>query len=200
MALEIPTIKYGDVLAGTVKVAQAAGAIFTEIEKQVTPPPVPEGFKPTVLAKGKFVGEQWVQEDGYVVDKKWVAKYPSLFGPMRQDPDLGYGQVEADDVLAKISAKFTGFGGTFSTWTERHAFLIFAGIGFNDVTTSADVPPIPDFFVGEMAYCYSGLTMGRAAKKLDDAGGIKKVASLIVAGAALGNIPRLYGLLTSGAI
>jgi hypothetical protein len=158
------------------------------------------GYKPTTLSPGKFVGDKWVQDNGYEVERKWVAKYPELYGPLRKDPDEGLGQQETDDIISRISAKFTGFGGTFSTWTERHAFLIFAGIGYNDVTNSTEVPPIPDFFIGESAYCYSGLTMGRSAKKFEEAGGFKKIATLIGAGALLGNFPRLFGLLTSGAL
>lgn len=189
---DIPAIKYG-------VIAQEAYTIVKELTAPSTLPPQTD-YKPSTLSPGKFVGDMWVQEDGYQVSKVWVNKYPALFGPLRKDPDGGFGELETDDIISRISAKFTGFGGTFSTWTERHAFITFAGIGFNDVTTNGDVPPIPDFFVGEMAYCYTGLSMGRAAKKLDDAGGLKKVAGLIMGGAVLGNIPRLYGLLTSGAL
>lgn len=200
MAEEIPTVKYGVIAAEAIKTVQGAVAAIQEIQSAPFPKEDTTNFKPTKLSPGKFVGDQWVQDDGYVVDKKWVAKYPALFGPLRQDPDGGFGEIESDDIIAKLSAKFTGYGGTFSTWTERHAFITFAGIGFNDVSSSADVPPIPDYFIGEMAYCYAGLTMGRAAKKIDESGGLKKIAGYLVAGVALGNVPRIFGLLTSGAI
>lgn len=195
MAEEIPTVKYGVIVQDVITVVKDFEKSLPVLPKEDT-----SNFKPTKLSPGKYVGELWVQDDGYQVEKKWVNKYPALYGPLRKDPDGGFGELEADDIVSRISAKFTGYGGTFSTWTERHAFLTFAGIGFNDVTSSSDVPPIPDFFLGEMAYCYAGLSMGRAAKKFDEMGGIKKIASYIVGGALLGNIPRIYGLLTSGAI
>lgn len=120
-------------------------------------------------APGKWDGDTWIEASGYSVARKWVEKYPALFGPNAKDPDAGQGQIECDDTIARIMAKFTGYGGTFSTWTERHAFIIFAGIGYNDVTSSADVPPVPEFFLQEMAYCYTGLSMGRGMKKVEDA-------------------------------
>lgn len=193
---DIPAVKYGG--AAIQAVQNAVAAAQTVIN---TPLPVDNtGYKPSKLSPGKFVGEMWVQDDGYQVDKKWVGMYPDMFGPLRKDPDGGMGELESDDIIARISAKFTGYGGTFSTWNERHAFLIFAGIGFNKVESSADVPPIPDMFLGEAAYCYAGMSMGRAAKKLDDAGGLKKVISLILAGGLLGNLPRFWDLIMSGAL
>jgi hypothetical protein len=114
-------------------------------------------------------GDFWVSASGYRVARKWVDKYPALYGPLSQDPDEGQGEVECNDLIAQLLAKFTGYGGTFSTWTERHGFIIFGGIGYNDVTCSADVPPIPEWALKEMAYCYTGLSMGRAAKKLEEA-------------------------------
>jgi hypothetical protein len=135
--------------------------------------------------------EYFLSPDGkikeYRVARKWTEKYPSLFGPAAVDPDNGHGEAELDDVISRLLNKFTGAGGTFSTWTERHAFIIFASIGYNDVESSADVPPIPRFFLGETQYCYSGLAFGRAAKKLEDSDSIKgllsnkKVAAVLVA-------------------
>lgn len=118
---------------------------------------------------GHWDADFWVSASGYRVARKWVDKYPALFGPLSRDPDEGQGEVECDDMVAKLLVKFTGFGGTFSTWHERHAFIIFCGIGYNDVTSSADVPPIPEFFLTEMAYCYTGLSMGRGTKKVEEA-------------------------------
>lgn len=131
---------------------------------------------------GHWEGDTWVDGD-YHVERKWVDKYPALFGPLACDPDEGQGDIECDDAIAKLLAKFTGFGGTFSTWTERHAFIIFSNIGYNDVTTSADVPPIPKFFLKEMAYCYTGLSMGRGAKKVEEAApDLKTIIGIFAAG------------------
>lgn len=144
------------------------------------------------MADGKWDGDFWVTAKGTRYAKRWVEKYPSLFGPTAEDPDGGKGEEECNDVIAKLLAKFTGYGGTFSTWTERHAFIIFAGIGYNDVTSSADVPPIPEFFLSEMAYCYTGLSMGRAAKKLEEAApSLKTYTAIFASGVAAGNIPAV---------
>lgn len=106
--------------------------------------------------------ETWVEPSGYTVEMRFVRKYPSLYGPAALDPDGGGGDAECDDLISKLTAKFTGYGGTFSTWTERHAFIIAAGIGYNDVTSSADVPPVPFWCIGELQYWLTGVTMGRA--------------------------------------
>jgi hypothetical protein len=135
--------------------------------------------------------EQFVDSDGkvkeYRVARKWTEKYPSLFGPCAEDPDEGNGEAELDDPISRLLNKFTGAGGTFSTWTERHAFIIFASIGYNDVESSADVPPVPRFFLTETQYCFSGLAFGRAAKKLENSDsfkallGNKKVVAVLAA-------------------
>ena len=168
-------------------------------ETVITPEPYP-GTTTTItgpatkkpLSPGKWEGDFWVQEDGYRVHRKWVEKYPALFGPCRQDPDGGQGDIECDDAIAKLLAKFTGYGGTFSNWMERHAFIIFAGIGYNDVESKDDVPPIPDFFLTEMAYCYTGLSMGRGAKKVGDAEQGKQQAQ-----SALETLQTWTGLITA---
>jgi hypothetical protein len=145
---------------------------------------------------GQWEGDFWVEPSGYRVARKWVDKYPALYGPNAKDPDGGQGGEELDDAIAKVLAKFTGYGGTFSTWTERHAFIIFTGIGYNDVKSSDDVPPIPAFFLGEMAYCYTGLSMGRAAKKIEDAApSLKTYAAIFTGGAVAGNLPQILKLL-----
>lgn len=143
------------------------------------PSPVPTKVAP--VGHWENDGAIWITASGVKYYRKWVEKYPSLYGPMATDPDGGAGEVECTDAIAQILAKFTGYGGTFSTWTERHAFIIFAGIGYNDVNTSDDVPPIPEFFIPEMAYCYTGLSMGRATKKLEEVVGKTNWAPVIIA-------------------
>jgi hypothetical protein len=130
---------------------------------------------------GHWEGDTWVEASGYRVARKWVENYPALFGPLAKDPDEGQGEVECDDMIARLLAKFTGYGGTFSNWTERHGFIIFSGIGYNDVQSSDDVPPIPEFFCKEMAYCYTGLSMGRGAKKLEEAASKTNWTPVIIA-------------------
>ena len=159
---------------------------------------------PTSHWDGDIWVEYFLDTDGkikeYRVARKWTEKYPSLFGPCAEDPDEGNGEVELDDPISRVLNKFTGAGGTFSTWTERHAFIIFASIGYNDVESSADCPPVPRFFLTETQYCFSGLAFGRAAKKLENSDTFsallsnKKVIAAITAAAAAGGIvlPTLF--------
>jgi len=103
------------------------------------------------------------------MEQKWIDKYPFLYGPGAKDPDEGSGNVELTDVVARLMEKFTGYGGTFSTWAERHAFIYGANIGYLYVNSSEDVPPVPAFWTNEAHYWLTGITMGRAAKKIEDA-------------------------------
>lgn len=127
-----------------------------------------------------------------MVDQKWIVKYPHLYGPGAKDPDEGQGDAEVDDFVSKLMAKYTGYGGTFSTWSERHAFITAANIGYIDVACSSDVPPVPDFWIGEGHYWLTGITMGRAARKVEEAApSLKTYAAIFVGGAAAGNLPQL---------
>lgn len=101
-------------------------------------------------------------------DPKWAQLYPDLYGPTAKDPDNGTGDLECNDEIATVLNKYTGIGGTFSTWSERHAFIIAAQIGYLHVKTSADVPPVPVFFTDEAHYWRTGIIMGRAAAKLEN--------------------------------
>jgi hypothetical protein len=109
--------------------------------------------------------EYWIEPDGYTVEMKFVRKYPALFGPLAVDPDKGQGDVECDDPLSKITAKLTGYGGTYSTWAERHCSLSALAIGINDVESSADVPPCPKFWLHENQYWVDHIAIGRLTKK-----------------------------------
>jgi hypothetical protein len=102
-------------------------------------------------------------------DPKWIAKYPHLYGPGAKDPDAGQGDAECDDFAARMINKFTGAGGTFSTWSERHCFITAASIGYTDVEHTEDVPPCPTFWLEEGHYWVSGIAMGRAARKIEEA-------------------------------
>jgi len=159
----------------------------------ISAPPTTNLDSKKPLSPGNWEGDFWVQEDGYRVHRKWVEKYPACYGPARKDPDDGTGEIEVDDVVSQIFAKFTGYGGTFSNWTERHAFIIFGGIGYNDVQSSEDVPPIPDFFLTEMAYCYTGLSLGRATKKLEDAASKTNWTPIIIAAVGSMTAGTVYG-------
>jgi len=145
---------------------------------------------------GHWDGDFWVSASGYRVARRWVDKYQSLFGPLAQDPDEGHGDAECDDLVARLMAKFTGAGGTFSTWKERHAFIIFAGIGYLDVKSSDDVPPCPEFFLTEQQYVTSGLVMGRAAAKIEEAGpGLKTYLAIFAAGGiSITGILKVFGI------
>ena len=101
-------------------------------------------------------------------DPKWAQLYPDLYGPTAKDPDNGTGDLECNDEISAILNKYTGIGGTFSTWSERHAFIIAAQIGYLHVKTRADVPPVPVFFMKEAHYWRTGIIMGRAAAKLEN--------------------------------
>ncbi len=103
-----------------------------------------------------------------VNEPSWVQLLPQYYGPNAKDPDEGLGDIECDDMIATVLNKFTGIGGTFSTWHERHAFIAGASIGYNYITKTEPVP-VPKFWEEESHYFLTGLTMGRAAKKLEDA-------------------------------
>ena len=118
-----------------------------------------------------------------MADQKWAAKYPHLFGPGANDPDEGNGDIECDDAIAAVLNKFTGIGGTFSTWKERHCFITAASIGYTDVEHTEDVPPVPDFWVKEGHYWVSGIAMGRASRKIEQAApNLKTIAAIFAAG------------------
>jgi len=123
---------------------------------------------------------------GSVVDPVWVEKYPYLYGPNAKDPDEGQGDIECNDEISKILIKFTGIGGTFSTWSERHAFIFAAQIGYLHVKSSADVPPVPSFYLKEAHYWNTGIIMGRAAAKLEEKAAQIDWKAIIAAAAAGG--------------
>lgn len=101
------------------------------------------------------------------VDPLLVAAFPQWFGPGAVDPDAGTGHVECTDIIATLSAKFTGVGGVFSTYGERHAFEVGIIIGYTFVNKTVFIP-CPTFFQEDAHYFYIGLMMGRAYKKLED--------------------------------
>lgn len=115
---------------------------------------------------GMWQGDLWIEPDGYCVSKKFVEKYPHLYGPCAEDPDHGCGDTELkDDALAKLFEKVSGPGGIFSTAAEQHCYETAAEIGYNFVESSADIPPVPKFWLGEGHYWLSGITSGRLVKK-----------------------------------
>jgi len=140
-------------------------------------------------------GDYWV--DGtYQVLRKWVDKYPDLYGPAAQDPDEGNGEGELDDYISRILNKYTGAGGTFSTWSERHTFITAVSIGYLDVAASTDIPPVPKFWLTEGHYWLTGLVMGRAAKKVEQAApGWKTYLTMFAAGGiSVTGILKLIGI------
>ena len=126
-----------------------------------------------------------------MVDQKWIEKYPCLFGPGAKDPDEGQGEIECTDLIGNLMAKFTGYGGTFSTWSERHAFIYAAEIGYLHIRSTEDVPPVPEFWSTEAHYWMSGIIMGRAAAKMEEAGGKIPWGPVIIA---------IVGSLTAGTV
>lgn len=101
---------------------------------------------------------------------KWAVLYPHLYGPNAKDPDEGAGNIECNDIISAVLNKFTGIGGTFSNWNERHAFITAAQIGYLYVKHNDDVPPVPQFWLAEGHYWMTGIIMGRSAAKLEEAG------------------------------
>jgi hypothetical protein len=110
-------------------------------------------------------GDVWVEASGYRVARKWVELYPHLFGPLKQDPDAGTGDVELDDTLTKAMSKIEGLGSVYSTWMERHCSETAFYIAYNFVESKDDVPPVPDFWIKEAHYWYMHITAGRLLKK-----------------------------------
>jgi len=126
-------------------------------------------LKGPVAVPASYIGDSAIGSGGGSVteDPKWAQLYPDLYGPTAKDPDNGTGDEDCNDEISKILNKYTGIGGTFSTWSERHAFIIGAQIGYLHVKSSADVPPVPVFFQDEAHYWRTGIIMGRSAAKLD---------------------------------
>lgn len=116
-------------------------------------------------ATGEWQGDSWVEKDGYTVNKKFVEKYPDLYGPAAIDPDEGNGEIELNDAVAQFMNKYTGAGGTFSTWSERHCFITALTIGNEDVKSSDDIPPVPHFWITEAHYWRTGIFSGRLIEK-----------------------------------
>ncbi len=152
--------------------------------------PLPAATTTTTTSSGP------AQEE-YPIDQKWLALYPWLY----IDPDQGSGEIECDDTIAKFMAKFTGAGGTWSNWTERHATIYGYFIGYYYVKSSADIPAIPKWCSHDPAYFLFGIAMGRAAAKngglnetiasLDSVTGLLKngkVLALITGALAAGGI------------
>lgn len=127
--------------------------------------PAVSSTPPAAYTLGSATGSGGVS----VVDPVWIEKYPYLYGPNAKDPDEGQGDIECNDAISQLLNKFTGTGGTFSTWKERHAFIYAAQIGYLYVKSSADIPPVPVFFLQEAHYWHTGIIMGRAAAKIDAA-------------------------------
>lgn len=141
--------------------------------------------------------ELWIEPDGYSVEMKFVRKFPALFGPLAVDPDHGQGDVECDDAAAKILNKLTGFGGTYSTWAERHCSLTAIAIA-RDIKTSADVPPCPKFWLAENQYWVTHIAIGRLDDKnetlhtfaglLQDPAILTRISAIATAAAAAGAV------------
>lgn len=163
-----------------------------EFEREYQPAEPPRPVPAPMVIKestppGKYVIEPathgTVAPRAPAYDPKWTELYPNLYGPDAKDPDEGSGDLECSDAIAQIMNKFTGIGGTFSTWSERHAFIYGAQIGYLHVKSSADVPPTPAFWLDESHYWMTGIIMGRAAAKLETAGlDLKYVIGLFTAG------------------
>lgn len=112
--------------------------------------------------------EYWVEPDGYQVQMKFVRRYPGLFGPLAVDPDHGTGEIECDDLIARAMSKLTGYGGTYSTWSERHCSIVAASIA-EDIQSSDDVPPCPKFWLEETQYWVGHIAIFREIHKNKDA-------------------------------
>lgn len=145
-------------------------------EKTLSNPTILATAAKVPLSPGKWEGDFWVQEDGYRVHRKWVEKYPHLYGPARQDPDEGQGNFELDDTLTKALEKINGLGSVYSTWSERHCSETAFYLSYNFIESSADVPPVPDFWIGEAHYWFMHITAGRLLKKEKDAEAGKSAA------------------------
>lgn len=150
---------------------------------------------------GHWEGDFWVDGD-YRVARKWCDLYPQYYGPCAIDPDHGQGDIELDDTLAKALAKIDGYGGMGSTSGERHCFQAAILLAYNFIESSADIPPVPKFWIPEGHYWLSGITTGRLLKKKKGSDDFtielaaqlatcvpwKKVAAAVIAALAAGGI------------
>lgn len=142
---------------------------------------------------GHWEGDVWVEPDGYRVHNKWCDLYPDLFGPLAKDPDEGQGDVECNDMISVFLNKFSGAGGVFSTWNERHAFIISSQIGYLIIKSSDDVPPVPRFFLHESHYWREGIIIGRGAAKVEAASSQIPWTPVIVAALGAGTGGAVWG-------
>lgn len=110
---------------------------------------------------GHWEGDFWVV-NGYKVERKWKERYEWLY--INPDPD-GSGKIECDDAVAKFMAKFTGAGGVWSNYQERHATLYGFFLGYHYIESTADIPTIPEWCKEDAVYFLSGLFAGREYKK-----------------------------------
>lgn len=98
-----------------------------------------------------------------VVDlEAWAKAYPEYYGPNAKDPDEGLGDQEVADLISKFTERFTGYGGTFSTWGERHAFIVGYEIGM--ALEKIEPVPTPVFWSKESHYFKAGIACGYGAK------------------------------------
>lgn len=97
----------------------------------------------------------------------WAELLPQYYGENATDPDEGCGDVELDDYVSRILNKFTGAGGTFSTWNERHAFIVGVQIGYLHMHQT-EIIPVPKFWLKESHYFLTGVMMGRGARKIEE--------------------------------
>jgi hypothetical protein len=93
---------------------------------------------------------------------------------------------ECDDLISKITAKFTGKGGTWSTWRERHISIEGICDGLRAGTLS-DVPKCPPLWYDEAQY-YDGCAMIANVVKCQWPGILTTLAGVIAAAKIAGII------------
>jgi hypothetical protein len=86
---------------------------------------------------------------------------------------------ETDDVISQFFAKFTGPGGMFSTWRERHIAIsgVWAGLR---APQFADIPECPPLWMDEAQY-YRGAAMIANVVKIYGTSALASLAGMIVA-------------------
>ena len=110
-----------------------------------------------------------------VVDQYWVTLLPQYYGPNAKDPDNGQGHADMPNRITELVAKLTGITGIADCSSEVHALQAGAYIAYLYVTSSSNMPPVPEFWANgpnadnDSHYFMTGLIAGRMARKLDDA-------------------------------
>ena len=86
---------------------------------------------------------------------------------------------ELDDAIAKFFAQWTGAGGLFSTWRERHIAIAGVWAGLR-APQFADIPECPPLWMDEVQY-YRGAAIISNVIKIYGTSAVATICGMIIA-------------------